>query len=138
MIPSLFVLAAKSAKRIAQWKSDMTEQEIFTKVCLGLASQGFLKSMLGFKCGYRGYMGRKCSVGHLIPDDKYHPDMEGRGVARLDLKALGLEGHLGLLIQLEYAHDDALDPYDMRRRLSRVARDFGLMVPNTVPLPVNI
>lgn len=76
-------------------------------------------------------MNRKCAVGHLIPDDKYHPDMEGRGVHRLDLVALELDGHLPLLAALEEAHDTARSPEEMQLYLERVAEKYNLGVPGS-------
>lgn len=33
----------------------------------------------GVKCMYRGCDGAKCAVGHLIPDEKYVPEMDSAG-----------------------------------------------------------
>ena len=37
----------------------------------------------GVICAYRGDEGRKCAVGHLIPDDRYVPEMEAKSVSNL-------------------------------------------------------
>lgn len=37
----------------------------------------------GTSCRYRGDNGTMCAVGCLIPDELYHPHMEGSGVTRI-------------------------------------------------------
>lgn len=62
----------------------MTKQEAFDIMMTGLAHQEWERStatsknlaffgfaMWGEKCAYRGKYGRRCPVGHLIPDEKY-------------------------------------------------------------------
>ena len=56
---------------------EMTLQDVFNTAYIGLASQGFERSMLNDGCAYRGAEGRKCAIGYCIPDEEYSPDMEG-------------------------------------------------------------
>lgn len=55
----------------------MTEREVFDKIKTHLLTQ-MSKSMLdnGERCAYRGYNGRMCAIGCLIPDEDYKPIME--------------------------------------------------------------
>jgi hypothetical protein len=57
----------------------LNKQEAFDKAVRGIILQGG-PSIAGVDCLYRGPDGRKCAIGHLIPDDVYDPEMEGRGI----------------------------------------------------------
>lgn len=52
----------------------LTKQEIFDRACKGLEAQGFKRSFQHENlsssgvCGYRGYRGRKCAIGHCLED----------------------------------------------------------------------
>lgn len=54
-------------------------EEAFQVVYQGLADQRRLsfESSVSTARRYRGHMGSKCSIGHLIPDDLYNPLLEG-------------------------------------------------------------
>jgi hypothetical protein len=97
----------------------MTLQESFTHICRNLiaasAPSVYWNDPVENICQYRGKDGVKCAIGWLIPDEYYHPDMEGRGVQRL------LQDHPELrrevpfiqpwrthdLVALQQIHDDA-------------------------------
>lgn len=109
----------------------MTNQETFDIVARALIKQGrpaFDNLRTGGACRYRFALEDgtilKCAAGHLIPDEKYDPRMEGVGVyleedyeccdeegkskVRLLNKIIGEEGHdLSLVRELQTAHDDA-------------------------------
>ena len=55
----------------------MTDQEVFDKVVTALRGQHY-KSYKNGICAYRGRKGRKCAAGHLIPDELYDEEMEGK------------------------------------------------------------
>lgn len=58
----------------------MTLQEIFNKVYLGLASQGFKQSADdNGRCVYRSSDGCKCAAGQLIPDEDYRKEFDVSG-----------------------------------------------------------
>lgn len=122
----------------------MTKQEVFDKVVRGLASQGYQTSMRGGTCKYRGEGGRKCALGHLIPDALYVPCMDEPGPAGLaafqaTMAAVGLPDgpmdSLGqMIIELRYAHDcDA--PDWLPRGLRSIGTKHGLVWPSDVPVP---
>jgi hypothetical protein len=113
-----------------------TLQEIFDTAYLGLAKQGFERSMGHTRqnfvtCAYRGDDGRKCAIGHCIPDDKYEPDFEGENPNNLRVKeAIGDVGaSISLLCDLQLCHDRGLEPDLMERLLSQYAAKHGLTIP---------
>ena len=64
------------------YKRKMNRQQVFDAVVHHLAKQGkrstFTRPGQGFSmCRYRGYGGLKCAIGALIPDELYHPRLEG-------------------------------------------------------------
>jgi hypothetical protein len=133
----------------------MTKQETFDTCCDHMRRQGG-------PGGHDGDSYYRCSVvidgvsvelrdivGCLIPDDRYHPSLEGVGVGELSLKSKverreqlallshAIEGHdRQLLGYLQYAHecaydgpaasDDRLFMADLDRRLIDIAQLFEL------------
>lgn len=111
-------------------------QQAFDKAYLGLKAQGFERSHENEVCLYRGPDGKKCALGHLIPDDQYRHDMEGRGVGwilRNFPEALPLELHndrtMRDLRRLQQCHDLSGSPEAMKARLHQYAEVHGLTVP---------
>jgi hypothetical protein len=75
---------------------------------------GSIDRKAGFQCRYRGDNGNACAVGCFIPDDLYHPSMEGLSVVFL-LKDFPLAKSMPLQIEaldrLQHEHDSAVgDP----------------------------
>jgi len=131
----------------------MTRQEIVNVVYKGLKAQGFQRSVsgnevIGFDCKYRGDNGRKCSIGHLIPDGKYFPELEGCAPA-VDVRiysnsatqvratefnallhsiGIGVEDFI-LLRDLQMCHDRFSDPARMKRELELKITSYGLKIP---------
>ena len=54
-----------------------TAQELFNEVVSHLRKQKKQSLSQHGYCMYRGEDGLKCAIGHLIPDERYHNDMEG-------------------------------------------------------------
>lgn len=86
----------------------MTNQEVFDKVVTALRKQG-AKSQSHGCCAYRGRWGRKCAVGHLIPDELYDENMEGK--LWVDLSEWfpavdNLQLNRNLVQELQLIHDD--------------------------------
>lgn len=115
----------------------MTNQETFDIVYRGLRGQKFVQSLdpklPGLsQCAYRGPKGRKCGAGHLIPDNKYVPEMEGESVwgehVEPVMVALGVE--LDFTQTLQDAHDSGCEPEDMEHRLRDVAKMYELEIPD--------
>lgn len=110
-------------------------QQIFNEAYLGLASQGFVRSIaaetdLGAPlCMYRGFGGRKCAVGWCIPDSAYTEELEGIVTDNV-LAAAGIdEDDRAFVADLQMVHDLSSQPTEMRRRLEDFARENGLTIP---------
>lgn len=90
-------------------------QEWFDTAARGVIAQG-AKSLDDERlvCRYRGLNGLKCAIGHIIPDDKYTPEMDRsilfRGVLQkaglVDFEAHCFEAPECFLRQLQAAHDN--------------------------------
>lgn len=116
----------------------MSLQEIYTKIFLGLAGQGWERSVQanGGKCVFRNGEGCKCAVGHLILDDKYTPGMESMSISEVNnMGAFGV-----LLCQKQRfnlsdfmdLHDNALDARDMEARFRQYGKELNLVIPEIV------
>jgi hypothetical protein len=124
------------------------KQAYFDAAVAGLASQGFTRAVHdGGSCAYRGVGGKKCALGHLIPDERYEPEMEG-GVNAAVRAVLGrddIEDDFYWFSKLQNCHDLAytLDsetgttrrfdsPNDMKRKLVQFAESEGLSLPGVL------
>lgn len=118
------------------------KQTLFNTMYLGLASQGFNRSVnSGGECVYRGPAGLKCAAGHLIPNDEYYPYMEGVSFDKL----IGLIGENFLphsLIKLcsadiefvkraQLVHDNCFTncPNELKKQLEHFAEEEDLTIP---------
>lgn len=59
------------------------------------------------RCLYRGPNGNKCAVGHLIPDDKYVPEMEVVPATRI-CEFIGIP-YQDAFMQVQISHDLACE-----------------------------
>lgn len=117
----------------------MNKQLIFDTAYKGLAAQGFQRSVAPGEffggCRYRGGEGRKCAVGHLIPDDRYYYGIEGKSVNDREVLRL-IEPSFGVslfdhcfLTSLQRAHDEGTMPELMQEALKSFAREYKLTIP---------
>lgn len=92
----------------------MSIQEAFDKAVLGVVQQGDLAITAHGSCFYRSRSrndNRKCAIGHLIPDDKYNSDFEGRGaqyttIAKLIKTIVDVSDvQYDIFVDLQRAHD---------------------------------
>lgn len=120
---------------LKQAEAKMNRQEIFNQAWLGLKAQGFERSMMerppsGWQCAYRGADGRKCAIGHCIPDEAYDPKMEGH-MAFDDIVRDTLGGFTDslFLYTLQGRHDTGITPAEMESGLRRFALERGLTIP---------
>ncbi len=102
----------------------MNNQEAFTQAIQGLISQGRPSTRINI-CAYRGPDNRKCTIGHLIPDNLYSESYEYREIGPLldvddSLKTLFKGVSYRLLIKLQALHDNLPDMhfrhYSVRER----------------------
>lgn len=116
---------------------DELPQMIFDRVWTGLKGQGFVRSIEGDDCMYRGPDGLKCAVGHCIDDEHYNMNMETEpaenalvgdavcatlGIERKDYPAQAMMG-------LQHIHDECAEPSNMEQCLRDFANHEGLQVP---------
>lgn len=120
----------------------LDRQDILNRAVQGLASQGFIRSLApnetgNLSCAYRGNLGRKCAVGHLMSDDLYHERFEGVPITGFS------SGHLTEIFgrfsggedlefvsRLQWAHDSGLSPHQMKMNLKALIEQFGLQTPS--------
>ncbi len=119
----------------------MNKQEIYNKVKAALLEQGCQsiddsgESDTG-TCMYRGSDGKKCGIGHLILDEHYSPELEGKGCHTMDviaaLRASGIDPKdhtdTDFLIRLQGAHDYVDTDFvpEFTERMARVAKEYNL------------
>lgn len=114
-------------------------QEIFDKVSQHLIKQNrqcalFDESGAMYECLYRDANGLACAIGCLIPEDKYHPNMEGNGgiggnifVDLVIEELYGSDVDFPFLRSLQYIHD-SFNPSDWKEKFTQYALDHGLTV----------
>lgn len=87
-----------------------SNQRDFDAIVTHLRTQGEQATDKKGDCQYRTADGLSCAIGCRIPDDVYHPGMEGRGVWRLieySPRVAELFAHTdpGMLYGLQGVHD---------------------------------
>lgn len=115
-----------------------TLQEVFDEALKHLASMPH-RAATGNRCHYRTPDGCKCVVGHFIPNDKYHPSMEGDGILfnREVFEATNLKyiTHArDLLHALQHLHDNHNNwmpdkGFIAHRQAAMIAARFNLIHP---------
>lgn len=105
----------------------MDKQEIFDKVAVHLLTQMKKSLITFFGCAYRSDDGLKCAIGVLIPDNKYHGELEGEGAGCCAvLEAIGVGYELGnFLEELQEIHDGHQPQY-WQRELREFADENNL------------
>lgn len=112
----------------------LTHQEAFNKAVRGMRDQGWKKAAMGGDwtggtCKYRTNSGLKCAVGHIIPDDRYSPKMEGQEAVRAMAMANVTVDTYVSLNKLQDCHDGALDRLHMHGKFRAYAARWGLEFP---------
>lgn len=132
------------------------KQQLFDRAVAGLANQGFQQSLDETQdtCAYRGSEGMRCAMGHVLPDDKYRPEFEGKNAKDLmishtvgdepeltvyDLlqvpvsEARQVDEHeiINFLYELQNCHDSvySLNAEGMKHELRRLADEHELRRP---------
>lgn len=119
----------------------LTPQQVFDNALFGVRKQRYHRSIRGAACAYRGNNGRKCGIGHSIPDELYHEsfdDSENFAVGVLSilgadrpacqpLKELFQGCNLKLLVRLQSTHDESYrEKQFFEANMKVVAEEFGL------------
>ena len=105
----------------------MNAQEIFDTVARHLLRQNACSRYLG-DCMYRNPNGLRCAVGILIPDDKYHENIETFDVYHPLVQAAlprEVRRHTTLLRELQEVHDEQ-GPENWLEALKECAAQFSL------------
>lgn len=111
----------------------LTIQEIFDKAAIHLLQQRTQAIDTGGHCAYRGIGEMKCAVGALINDEDYSPEIEGKSVRAIEVRAAlekaGVNTNdslvVNLLSKMQAIHDLSL-PHDWFNLLRGLAADFRL------------
>lgn len=118
-------------------------QEVFDTAVVGLASQGFQRSVGEYDrdCFYRGTYNRRCAIGWLIPDEVYTESMENSRVSEL-MKLYPDSGIKELfdfsqvsynqLNSLQRTHDGAWGPKSVMDNLREFAQEYDLVLPDSL------
>lgn len=130
-----------------------SKQEAFNIAYAGLRDQKFRKSYSKKHsiCMYRqsGRSNAKCALGHIIPDEVYHGDMEENGAEdlfhmfRKDMEKIFDESlmpteddenydFVTFLGNLQECHDESYTAAAMKQRLAEFAKDNRLTIPEEV------
>lgn len=105
-------------------KNGWTIERMIAQVMLrnnGARSTGLVQTALGGgTCRYRGDGGNCCLVGAFIPDELYHPRMEGMSIKYLLSAYPAVRQHMPLeeagLYGFQAAHDQCSDGDDPRSK----------------------
>lgn len=111
-------------------------QEIFNIAYLGLASQGFEKSVgLTSSCAYRGKDNHKCAIGYCLSDEDYNEEMEGR-TALSDIVYYALKTNVNpdTLVEMQRCHDFSNDPTNRKEEFVSFAKHYRLTIPKELVL----
>ena len=106
-------------------------QEVFNQVVTHLRAQGVRSVHNDGGCAYRSPGGNKCAVGCLIPDEVYHPSMEGTNVnymLRHRPELVHLSEYVRLLGHLQHLHDNIPSDH-WEYHFPVIAKDFNLEMP---------
>lgn len=110
----------------------MTHQEIYNVVLFGLRKQGVASVEPGKGCRYRGPNGAKCAVGMLIPDDKYHWEIETLGTSDDKVQAClpfamdSMVHHLLSMLQSAHDMDFRQSKEEWEIRMKNIAEQYNL------------
>ena len=90
----------------------------------------------GLDCAYRSPDGSRCLIGCLIPDHKYNPRMEGKGITILIMDSIGVPHDMEPFLEACQCAHDEFSPISskwkkyMLESLSNIAKDYGLNIPD--------
>jgi hypothetical protein len=110
-------------------KLAVPQQLTFQFVALEMIKQGRRAVNNDGRCAYRGRNGDKCAAGHLIPDEKYQPEYEGRACLNSPVGPLiaSLGHSVDLARALQCVHD-GYEPNEWQPQLKRTGLSYELDV----------
>lgn len=116
-------------------------QDFFTRAVKGLAAQGFERSVDDARfarglssCVYRGDKGRKCAIGHLIPDEVVRATMDELSSLEEILSTIGVAApehtdNWHWFNNLQKCHDSGITTLGVKHLLRAFAADNRLSLP---------
>jgi hypothetical protein len=114
---------------------DVEPQVLFDYIVNALRKQGCRSLDIGTEfCRYRGSNGTKCAAGHVITDDEYNPNIEGKLIQFLVVENGKIEynriientsKNIDILRALQQTHDN-FDVKDWEERFNSNAQSLGL------------
>ncbi len=115
----------------------MNNQEAYNAALFGIRAQNYKQSVGNSGCLYRGPEGRKCGIGHSLPDDlveQYMPDGSADTAIQpvLDtcegIRSFYKDCSGGLLQDLQWHHDQTLanGANAFEREMQRIATIYDL------------
>ena len=116
----------------------MSLQEIHDIIKQGLESQQWQQSLDKWnRCMYRSKNGRKCAVGHILPDEFYTKHIEGLQLDGVLFKSrkckpffAGLNTHnddkISFLYEMQDCHDRNNSPSRMKREFEDISNRYRL------------
>ncbi len=113
----------------------MNNQQAFDRMCDHLMTQKAQAYQNGY-CVFRTAQGLQCAIGCLIPDQVYHPNIEGMTVRSLkarypDFAAIVADVDTYLLDECQYVHDRHEVP-QWASELRKLAQKFELEAPASI------
>ncbi len=110
--------------------SPLTKQSAYDHICACLAIQK-TASMRDGVCAYRGDRGRRCAIGHCIPQVEYSPSFEVTPTNSVThvMRAVGFPGEVEQLLRMcQRAHDVqwAGNSETLRKELAKAATVNGV------------
>lgn len=113
-----------------------TRQEIFDLAWNGLKAQKFRQSVLAGGCEYRGPNGRKCAIGHCIPDGRYSSTFEGNSISFCGMTNHDIRKAAGVGVRdVEFAAalQTCHDSHDRPKLMEKALRTFAALHSLTIP-----
>ena len=109
--------------RPATW----TKQNMFDHICQCLAIQERRSVNDYGMCMYRGDEGRKCAIGHCIPDEEYQPIFERLTMLEVVDRVPSLSSKMRTFMSdMQECHDASRCVHALRSSLEVVSVRYGL------------
>lgn len=120
----------------------LTNQEAFDKALFGIRAQGYLQSISeNDKCAYRGEDGRKCAIGHCLPDElaeeikwldtatfsSWSSIRKAPEFAEFSSVKMLQGCNPSLLSELQNVHDSMQDKENFEDRMQEIAQFYDLV-----------
>lgn len=99
--------------------AESTTEEVFEYIRNHLLTQNRKSTDVSGNCMYKNEQGLKCAAGCLIPDEKYHPKIEGTKWCKLTDTGYVSKAHIKLIQSMQSIHDNN-DPITWKSHLDNL------------------